>query len=111
MSSIFFAGSFVASSVGVGIAFANATVSRFVLSRVIVAALGGATTAGMIASTALGIGIVVGVAAFAIALYAESLEDDLNEVFLKRCYWGKSERGETRFAADEEPSDKKIWKA
>ncbi|RAN48254.1 hypothetical protein RB25_12880 [Herbaspirillum rubrisubalbicans] len=106
-SSLLFAGSFVASSVGVGIAFANATVSRFVLSRVIVAGLGGATTAGMIASTALGIGIVVGVAAFAVALYAESLEDDLNEVFLKRCYWGKSERGETRFAADEEPSDKK----
>lgn len=61
----------------------------------------------MVAATATGIGILLGIAGFALALYAESLEDDLNEIFLKRCYWGKSERTETRFAAAEEPLDKR----
>lgn len=53
-----------------------------------------------------GIGIVVGVLGFAGMLYAESLDDDLNEVFLKRSYWGNGERSEGKFAASEEPQNK-----
>ncbi|MCP1573441.1 hypothetical protein J2S30_001820 [Herbaspirillum rubrisubalbicans] len=104
---VFFAASAISASGSFTIAFANATVSRFVISRAIVVGLGGATSATMVAATATGIGILLGIAGFALALYAESLEDDLNEIFLKRCYWGKSERTETRFAAAEEPLDKR----
>jgi len=100
--------SLFSSGSGAAIAFANATVSRFLISKIIVTGLGGATAAGMIAFTLTGIGVVLGILGFTIALYAESLEDDLNEIFLRRCYWGKSERAETRFAAGEEPSNKNI---
>lgn len=91
---------------GTTISFANATVARFAVSRLIVTRLGGAAAAELLGTSLTGIGIVVGVLGFAGMLYAESLEDDLNEVFLKRSYWGNGERSEGKFAASEEPQNK-----
>ena len=96
---------------GTGIAFANATVARFAISRLVVTRLGGAAAAELLGSSLTGIGIVLGVLGFAGMLYAESLEDDLNEVFLKRSYWGNGERSEAKFAASEEPADKRDIEA
>lgn len=44
-----------------------------------------------------GIGIVLGVIGFAWSLYAMYMEDDLNDVFLKRSYWGIGGRYEGKF--------------
>jgi len=81
-------------------------VARFAISRLVVTRLGGAAAAELLGSSLTGIGIVAGVLGFAGMLYAESLEDDLNEIFLKRSYWGNGERSEAKFAATEEPTNK-----
>ena len=44
--------------------------------------------AGLVGSVLTGIGIVVGIIGFAWSLYALYMEDDLNDAFLKRSYWG-----------------------
>jgi hypothetical protein len=59
------------------------TVSTMVVTR-----LGGAAATAYLGSSLTGIGIVLAIGGFGWSLYAQSLEDDLNEVFLKRSYWG-----------------------
>lgn len=70
------------------LSIAKATTTRFVVSEVVITRLGGAVLVELIGCSLTGIGIVLGIAGFAYMLYAESLEDDLNESFLKRSYWG-----------------------
>lgn len=56
------------------------------------------TAAGALLGASLtGVGLVLFAAGILWALYAASLEDDDNEVFLDRSYWGKHERKEGRF--------------
>ncbi len=90
-------------AVGAGLGFAKATVARFAISRLIVARLGGAAVAELIGASATGFGIIFMIAGFAWALYAESLEDDVVEVFLKRTYWGLGDSAAEKFGAAEKP--------
>lgn len=58
------------------------------------------TAAGALLGASLtGVGLVLFAAGILWALYAASLEDDDNEIFLDRTYWGKHERKEGRFGA------------
>ena len=57
----------------------------------------------MLAASLTGIGIVLAIAGFAWAIYAESLEDDLNEIFLKRSYWGADKAPMPPFGSGERP--------
>ena len=94
-------------AVGTGLGFANATVARFAVSRALVTRLGGAAVAELIGVSATGIGVVLMIAGFAWALYAESLEDDVVEIFLKRTYWGLGESAAVKFGAAAKPLAKK----
>jgi hypothetical protein len=66
---------------------------------------GGRAAAMAFGSWMTGIGVLLSVAGFGWALYALSLEDDLNEVFLKRSFWGtkdpQEQRSEGRFSSPE----------
>jgi hypothetical protein len=56
------------------------------------------TAAGALLGASLtGVGLVLFAAGILWALYAASLEDDDNEIFLDRTYWGKHERKEGAF--------------
>lgn len=58
------------------------------ISEMVVMRLGGAAAAAYLGTSLTGIGIVLAIAGFGWSLYAQSLEDDLNEIFLKRSFWG-----------------------
>ncbi|MDB0567587.1 hypothetical protein LBW52_16380 [Ralstonia solanacearum] len=57
-------------------------------AAIAVGELGGAAFVGLIGATLTGVGIVVSVIGFGWSLYALYMEDDLNDTFLKRSYWG-----------------------
>ncbi|MGA4153266.1 T6SS effector BTH_I2691 family protein [Ralstonia nicotianae] len=87
---LMFAGSAASMALGAGALFlagmegkAATGLAQTITSRIISAAaletLGAALT---------GIGIIVGIVGFAWSLYALYMEDDLNDAFLKRSYWG-----------------------
>lgn len=54
----------------------------------VVMRLGGAAAAAYLGASLTGIGIVLAIGGFGWSLYTQPMEDDLNEIFLKRCYWG-----------------------
>lgn len=58
------------------------------ISEMVVMRLGGAAATASLGASLTGIGIVLAIGAFGWSLYAQNMEDDVNEVFLKRCYWG-----------------------
>ncbi|WP_295844177.1 hypothetical protein, partial [uncultured Xanthomonas sp.] len=58
------------------------------ISSMVVTRLGGAAATAYLGSSLTGIGIVLAIVGLGWSLYAQSLEDDLNEVFLKRSFWG-----------------------
>jgi len=72
---------------GTTIVFANATVARFAVSRLVVTR-SEAQRRLRCWVFAHGVRHRAGRAGFRAFLYAENLEDDLNEIFLKRSYWG-----------------------
>lgn len=75
----------------------------------IVVGLGGVMSVMMVVVIVIGIGIFLGIVGFVFVLYVESFEDDLNEIFLKCCYWGKSECIEICFVVVEEFLDKRNF--
>lgn len=93
---------------GTGLGFANATIARYAVSRWVVGELGGMAVAELVGASFTGIGIVLMVAGFAWALYAESLEDDLVDIFLKRSYWGDGEAPSAPFGASAKPAQGKT---
>ena len=87
---LMFSGSAASMALGAGVLFAESAggstvraLAGFVVERVSIAigleAIGAALT---------GVGIVVGILGFGWSLYALYMEDDLNDTFLKRSYWG-----------------------
>ena len=95
ISSAFFWGSTFSLGAGAILNFVSSTTTRYAVSRVIVSSLGRTAAVGVfgeVSGLALGfgvLGILLTVAGFGLYLYALSLEDDLNEIFLKRTFWGK----------------------
>jgi hypothetical protein len=66
------------------------------------------TAAGALLGASLtGVGLVLFAAGILWALYAQSLEDDDNEVFLDRCYWGVNKRKEGSFGTTK-PTNAKL---
>ena len=73
----------------------------------LISRLGGAAAAELLGISLTGLGILLMVGGFCWALYAESLEDDVVEIFLKRTYWGLGESAAVRFGAAAKPLAKK----
>ncbi len=90
---------------GTSIAFVNATAVRYAVSEAALSELGGAAVGEFLGASLSGIGAVLAILGFAATLYAQSLEDDLNEIFLKRSFWGNGEREEKKFGAWCKPED------
>jgi len=91
---LMFAGSAGALALGAATQFAKqiadrgATMAAREAAKDILVRFGLAGTAELVGSALTGIGIIVGIVGFAWSLYALYMEDDLNDAFLKRCYWG-----------------------
>ncbi len=82
---------------------ANAALTTEQMAKSLVLRYFGTRAAAMAFGTwVTGIGVLLSVGGFGWALYALSLEDDTNEVFLRRCYWrtknDKEQRPEGPFA-------------
>lgn len=91
---LMFAGSAGALALGAGALFldglANETAKRAggVIATQMARRLGGAVALELLGASLTGIGIVLGIVGFGWSLYALYMEDDLNDTFLKRSYWG-----------------------
>ena len=82
----------------------RSTTARFALSEGAVVAVGGAVAAETLVVALTGVGIFLAILGFGYAIYAESLEDDLNDIFLKRSYWGKGKAPAEPFGSGARPA-------
>lgn len=83
--------------------FASKTTTRFALSEAVVTRMGGIALAELAGEALTGVGLLLGLVGFAYMLYAVSLEDDLNEVFLKRSYWGEGRAAAAPYGSELRP--------
>lgn len=73
------------------------------LAENILKRLGIAATAEIVGASLTGIGIVLGIVGFGWSLYALYMEDDLNDTFLKRSYWGIGDQPVSSFGDPKPP--------
>ena len=91
---LMFAGSAGALALGASIQFARqladhaASAATREAAKDVLLRIGLGGTVELVGASLTGIGIIVGIVGFAWSLYALYMEDDLNDTFLKRCYWG-----------------------
>ncbi|MFV8605937.1 T6SS effector BTH_I2691 family protein [Ralstonia pseudosolanacearum] len=103
---LMFAGSAGALALGAGALFIDQTgrdVAK-VVAGVTARRFGVAIGLEAIGSALTGVGIVLGIVGFAWSLYALYMEDDLNDTFLKRSYWGIGDKPVASFGGASQAS-------